>query len=175
MHYEKYNYSTSTVPVLKRKMRWNVLFAIIMISIILLEVFMMVHSSRSNIKLSLTQNIVSIVTLVFALCFVLVQIAEVAKAVALIKKIKKDGYFQADTLLMNFDKKSSFGNILRLTEYILLLITIVAVVGFATYSVWQYIYSSIINYYLPLLLCVLVSTYYSCKNIDNMYILKRGM
>lgn len=174
MHHEKYNYSTSTVPTLKRKARWSCIFALLMIGIMFLEIYLLLDAYKSSIDLSIVENIVSIVTMVFALLFILMQITEIARCVAIIKKIKKDGYVQANTLLMNFDKKTSFGNVFRLTEYILLLITIIGVVGFATYSIWAYVYSSTINYYLPIFLAVLLSTYYSCKNVENMYALKKG-
>lgn len=175
MHHEKYNYSTSTVPTLRRKMRWSCVFALLMIAIMFLEIYLLLDAYKSKIDLSIAENIVSIVTMVFALLFILMQIAEVARCVAIIKKVKQNGYVQASTLLMNFDRKTSFGNVFRLLEYILLLITIIGVVGFATYSVWNYIYSSTINYYLPVFLAVLLSTYYSSKNIENMYALKNGL
>ena len=113
MKHEKYNYSTGNVPILKRKIRWNAVFSILMILIILVEVFLMLNAYKNKADLSIIENIVSIVTMIFALSFVLVQLGSIAKNVALINKIKKDGFVQYDTLLMTFDKKTSFGNVFR--------------------------------------------------------------
>lgn len=174
MKHEKYNYSSANVPTLKRKIRWNALFSIFMIAIILLEVFMMLNAYKSKADLSMVENVVSIVTMIFTLSFVLVQLGSIAKNVALIKKIKKDGFVEYDTLLMNFDRKTSFGNVFRIFEYCIFLATSIVVVGFTTYAVLKYIYASQINYYIPLLLSTLITSHYSCKNVDTMYTLKKG-
>lgn len=174
MKHEKYNYSTGNVPILKRKIRWNAVFSILMILIILIEVFLMLNAYKNKADVSIIENIVSIVTMIFALSFVLVQLGSIAKNVALINKIKKDGFVQYDTLLMTFDKKTSFGNVFRIFEYIIFLATAIVVAGFTTYAVLKYIYASQINYYIPILLTTLITSHYSCKNVDTMYNLKKG-
>lgn len=174
MKHEKYNYSSANVPTLKRKIRWNALFSILMIAVLLLEVFMLLNAYKSKIELSIVENIVSIATMLFALSFVLVQLGSLAKNLALISKIKKDGFVEYDTLLMNFDKKMSFGNVFRIFEYCIFWATAVVVAGFTTFAVLKYIYASQINYYIPLLLTTVITSHYSCKNVDTMYTLKKG-
>lgn len=174
MKHEKYNYSSANIPTLKRKIRWNVLFSILMIAILLLEVFMLLNAHKSKVDLSIIENVISIATMIFALSFVLVQLGSVAKNLALIKKIKKDGFVEYDTLLMNFDKKMSFGNVFRIFEYSIFLATAIVVAGFTTFAVLKYIYASQINYYIPLLLTTVITSHYSCKNVDTMYTLKKG-
>ena len=174
MKHEKYNYSSANIPTLKRKIRWNVLFSILMIAILLLEVFMLLNAHKSKVDLSIIENVISIATMIFALSFVLVQLGSVAKNLALIKKIKKDGFVEYDTLLMNFDKKMSFGNVFRIFEYSIFLATAIIVAGFTTFAVLKYIYASQINYYIPLLLTTVITSHYSCKNVDTMYTLKKG-
>lgn len=171
MKHEKFYYSTTNVPLLRRKSYANVVFALLMLCVVALNVFMLLKTD----DLSLIENIASITTTLIALAFILFQIFQISQSVAIVKRIKKDGYVEADTLMMNFDTKMSTGNIIRVAEYVLVLITLVAVAGFVTYCVWRYIYFSYINYYIPLACALLITTYYSSKNFDYMYMLKKGL
>ena len=174
MKFEKFNYSTANVPNLKKKVRWSVVFSVLMISIILLEIILMVHSFASHDNLSIPENIATIFTLLFSLIFVLYMISIVARNMAIIKKIKQNGYTASDTLMYDFSSRTSSGNIFRLFQYIMLLICVIAVAGFVTYAIFSYIYKSTINYYIPLLLSSLIASYYSCKNVELNYLLQKG-
>ena len=174
MKKKSFVYSSVSLPNLKRNIVWLAFFGILMIGVMIYQGIIMINASKQGINLTLLETIAGIGCLVIALVFVLLQVANISKNIAYIKKIKANGSFEVNSFKFNFADKDSFGYFCRIFEYIMLLITTFFAIAVITYSIYNYIFSNTINYYLPIVLMLLVCNNYSCKMVEHMYELQHG-
>lgn len=173
MKVKNINYSNSHIPELKKYIAWLALFALGISIIAILQAYMIIDVNKKNIDLSNLEMIASFGCLIMCIVFALFMLVEISRYIVLIKKINTNGNIENKTYGFDYSRKFSFGNMFRLFEYIILTASVIFVIGFATYCVLNYVYYTTINYYLPIALMVLVTTFYSTKLFEFKYELER--
>lgn len=173
MKVKRINYNSTHVPEFRKYMVWLSLFAIGVTLIAVFQAFLLVKANSKGIELSTIEKIVGFGCLIFSLAFILLMIGEISRHIVLIKKIKVSGFIESKTFGFDYTSKFSFGNLFRIFEYIVLIACIIFVVGFTTYSVLNYIYYTTVNYYLPIAMMVLVSTFYATRMLELKYVIEK--
>lgn len=174
MRLHNISYNSTHVPEFKKFIVWITLCAIGVLFIGAYQSYLLIKANKNNIDLSTAELISGFACVIICSIFMLFMIAEIARYLVLIKRINANGFIESKTFSFDYSKKLSFGNLFRLFEYILLTLSVILVVGFTTYCVLNYIYYATINYYLPIIMMILVTTFYSTKMLELSYNIEKG-
>ena len=165
-------YNTGHLPILRHQIRWGIIFTLSLLTIFVFQLCLVVHAKIKEVNLSTAQNMVAIISLIFGLLLILVQILSIIKYVILIKKIKENGSYEQTDFSLNWSK-GSLAKLIKLISYITLLLTSIFAFLVLTSALLEYFYFNEINYYLPAVLLFLFANNYSCKNIENQILLQQ--
>lgn len=166
---KRISYNSTHVPEFKKYIAWLGLFSVGVVLIAIYQLFLLIKAHNNTVELSTLEMLAGVGCLVISVAFLLLMIGEIIRFIIFIKRIKLNGFVDTKTFIFNYSSKLSFGNLFRLFEYIVLTVTVVFVIGLTTYSVLNYAYYTIINYYLPISLMLLLSAFYATKMLELKY------
>lgn len=169
MKVKNISYNSTHIPDFKKHIVWLGLFAIGVIIIAFFQATILIKANNNGVELTTLEMVAGFGCLIVSLVYVLFMVAEISRHFVLIKKINDNGFVERRTFVFDYSSKFSFGNLFRLFEYIVLTATVIFVIGFTTYCVLNYVYYTTINYYLPIILMVFVTTFYATKLIELKY------
>ena len=173
MKLKSYNYNQGDITEFKKYIGWLIVCALASLSVLALQSFLLINANKRGVDLSTGEMIAGYGCIIFALIFLVFMIIEIIRHCAIIKKINKQGTVEIKNISLNYSKKFAFGNIVRFFDYLILTITSIFVVAFTTYGVYNYWYYSTVNYYIPIALFLLVSTFYATKMLEHKYALEK--
>lgn len=138
-----------------------------MIIIMIGTIFLYLYAKKQDVILTKIEKIALIITIVYIVLFLLWQCLCVGTNIYIILKLKKENALTKQRIMFNYDGKYALGNIIRIMFYALTTIMSILAFGFGTYFVLKFIYAEEISFYLPILFALLISSIYSCTNIDE--------
>lgn len=169
MKYKSISYNNSHIPGLKKHIVWLALFGIGVMLVSIFQAVVIVRTTTKEIELTTWETVASYACIALSVIFLGMIVAEMIKYIALIKKVNASGSINSKIFTFDYSSKLSLGNMIRLFEYITLLITSIFVVGFTTYCVLHHLYYTTSNYFLPICFLLLLTTSYGTKMIELQY------
>lgn len=161
------NYSTSSIPQLKKSIILSCVYSIFMIAVVIFCILLYLYADKNDIVLEKLEKIALFVTILFVAMFLAWQAFKLIYNYVIVLKLRRDGFISRSKVVFDFSNRHSMGNTIRLMTYILSTITSVLVFGFGTYIVLRYIFADSINFYLPFLVAMLIANAYACINIEE--------
>ena len=168
------SYNSTHIPEIRKFILWIGLCAVFVLLVGTIQTYILINANKNGVNLTTAELVSSFFCLIISLVFVLFMAEEIARHLVLIKRINANGFVESKTLSFDYSKKLSFGNFFRLFEYVLLTLTVILVVAFTTSCVLDYLYYTTINYYVPIVLMVLVTTFYSTKMLEFRYAIEKS-
>lgn len=167
MNKKEINYTLSSVPQLKKSIISSIIYSIFMIIVMIGTIFLYLYAKTQEVSLLKFEKIALIATVVYIVLFLLWQCLCVGTNIYIILKLKKENTFTRRRIMFNYDGKYALGNIIRIMFYALTTVMSILAFGFGTYFVLKFIYAEEISFYAPIMFALLISSIYSCVNIDE--------
>lgn len=166
MNLKNFEYAHKDIPFLKKDLIFRATFAVMFVAVFLIQLIATLKLLVVN-NLTLGNIISATVVLITTALFAFLSILYMMKSVRIIDVIHQSGRCVSSVdVLMKIDK-TSFVKLYSVVCYILSLFASVVLVCSITYSFLQVTYYSSISFYLPLLVTIVLTSYYSVLHIKN--------
>lgn len=162
-------YSNLNKKQIKSHMVSLLVYMMAMLAVFAFQITYFVKTYFDSASLPKLQLIIGIIVLYMSLMYAIVLFVNFFSSKKILKELKSFGVAERKGIKYNFNGKDSSGNLLRVLNFVVTTIATIVAVAVLTYSVYNFIYARIINFYLPTIAFVWVATMYSCHNIQNNY------
>lgn len=166
MNLKNFEYLNKDIPFLKKELLFRSIFAVMFFAVFLIQFISMIKlliSQTLNIGMAISTTVV----LLTCALFCLISIVYMLKTLNIIKTINNQGRCVSSVDILLNTKKDSFIKLYSIVCDILALVASIVLVCSFTYAILQASYYATTSYYLPLLVTISLSAFYSVFHIKN--------
>lgn len=166
MNYKVFEYHNKDIPFLKREIIFRSTFAMLFFATFVWQFISMIENINTGL-LSVGKIVSSIFVLIACLLFSVLSILYVLKTLRVISVIKLKGKCVSSVEILFKLEKDSFIKLYSIITEILALIAAIVLICALTYSILEVSYYATLSYFLPLLITISLSAFYSVFHIRN--------
>ncbi len=169
MNQKKFEYQNKDIPMLRKDIRFRVLFLALFFAVFALQIASLLVN---YFKDTLTKTLIfsGAIILSVSLLFIVMSLSFIFKSMRILDGVKKSGYVVSSVTTLPSLEKRSFINLYSFICNLLAVVSLLAFVCGLTYAYLQFSYYSTVSAYLPLLLLFAIigfnTTYHVSHEID---------
>lgn len=166
MNFKVFEYQHKDIPFLKKDIVFRTVFAALFFSVFVWQLItLLINVLNNNIHLGIT--ISSTIVLLICLLFTMISLLYALKELRIVSAIRTRGKCVSSVDILHNLRKDSFIKLYSIVTEILAVATSLVLVCAVTYSILEISFYSTVSFYLPLLLTICLTGYFSMFHILN--------
>ncbi len=166
MNLKNFEYLHKDIPFLKKELVFRAVFTVMFFALFLIQLISMLKNlviDKLNIGMAISSGVVLITCALF--CFL--SILYMIKTLRVINVVNNHGRCVSSVDILLNTKKDSFVKLYTIVCELLALLAVIVLVCSITYSALEVAYYQTLSFYLPLLITICLTAFYSVFHLKN--------
>lgn len=160
MKMKQYVYKSNDIEYLKKDNKISFIYSLIAVFCLILQIVCLIKHQQNH-QMNVLKIIVAITVISYSIALGIVLIYNLIRNQKIIKNVAKNGHYNTKILLTSDGNKNSFLKLYSLISQVFSILMIIILACGITYSILELIYFANFSYYIPLIILLSSSGFYS--------------
>ena len=174
MNSRRYEFLKKDIKFLRKNAFCKLFYSVIFISIFVMQFMLFIYENKYS-SINLSEGLIGASVMIGLIILTMIGILLAGKDLNTIVQIKKNNHSVRQVYIFKNTDKAGFLNLYAITNRMIGIISLILSASVITYAILNYIYNSIVLFYLPIILSITVSSFSSSGYISSQLKISRNV